>query len=81
MCVDNYCRSEEYRKQHRFCPKCGCVRVMQTLACRYGAIDTNQAFCNCGWKGIAHGLTSIRVANACSCDKCVELIIDGEFEQ
>ncbi len=77
----SYCYTKEYRDKHRFCPKCGCVRISQQLACCQGDIDDNGAFCNCGWKGIVHDLLAIRPPKACSCERCVQLIIDGEFEQ
>lgn len=72
---------KQYDKEHRFCPSCGCVRIHQQLACRYGDKDDNGAFCQCGWKGIVHDLTKTRIPNACNCDRCVELIIKGDFER
>jgi len=71
------CNSEEYRKAHRFCPKCGCSRICTTLACFYGDADENGARCNCGWHGIVHDLIAWEQAKSksCGCDKCVEMAI------
>ena len=68
---DSYCNSKEYRAEHCFCPKCGCVSHTTTLACCYGDKDTNRACCqNCGWRGIVHDMVAIRVENACQCVFC-----------
>lgn len=75
---DAICNSEDYRKSHRFCPKCGCPRIMMTLACYYGDVNENDTRCHCGWNGIVHDLIDWDKAKSksCGCDRCVELAIE-----
>ena len=77
----SYYLTEEYRKKHQFCPKCGCTSISQKLAAGFDDKDENGARCRCGWTGIVHDLTATRIPNACNCDSCVQKVIDGEFEQ
>lgn len=53
--------SEGYYRDHKYCPQCGETDVCRTTAGMgfpFPGKDTNDARCQCGWRGEVHDLVA-----------------------